>query len=74
VSASEVAHWLGLPRFQFWVTERHGRLCAYADVGERAERTRYWLDLRGTDGDSTDALLRTAEGWAHDRTAPGGWI
>jgi mycothiol synthase len=71
VSTSEVAHWLGLPRIRFWVAERDGRLCAYVDVGERAERTRYWLDLRGTDPEATEALLGTAEGWAHQRAAPG---
>jgi ribosomal protein S18 acetylase RimI-like enzyme len=72
VSTSEVAHWLGLPRIRFWVAERGGRLCAYVDVGERAERTRYWLDLRGTDAEATEALLRTAEEWARERAAPGG--
>jgi ribosomal protein S18 acetylase RimI-like enzyme len=74
VSASEVGHWLELPRIRFLVAERDGRLCAYADVSERAERTRYWLDLRGTDAEATEALLRTAEGWARERTAPGGHI
>jgi mycothiol synthase len=72
VSPSEVAHWLSLPRIQFWVAERGGQLGAYADVGERAERTRYWLDLRGTDGEATEALLRTTEGWARARSAPDG--
>jgi ribosomal protein S18 acetylase RimI-like enzyme len=72
VSEIEVAHWLGLPRIQFWVAERDGQLCAYADLGERAERTRYWLDLRGTDPEGTKALLQTTEGWARGRTAPGG--
>jgi mycothiol synthase len=74
VSETEVAHWLGLPRIQFWVAERDGQLCAYADLGERAERTRYWLDLRGTDPEGTKALLLTAEQWARERTAPGGRI
>ncbi len=45
-TAEEVKHWLRLPDVEFRVAEADGELVAYADVLERAARTRYWLDLR----------------------------
>jgi mycothiol synthase len=47
VTPEEITHWLRIPAVEFWVAEGPGReLVAYADVAERAGRTRYWIDLR----------------------------
>lgn len=69
VSTSIVAHWLGLPRIRFWIAERGDELAAYADIGERAERTRYWVDLRSVDGEATGELIETIERWVLGRAA-----
>ncbi|MGH3061038.1 MAG: GNAT family N-acetyltransferase [Gaiellaceae bacterium] len=72
----EVAHWARLPGVELWVAQDpRGRLAAYADAREEAERTRYWLYLcehprrRGLGGAA--ALLGAAEEWALRSAAPG---
>jgi mycothiol synthase len=68
---AEEAHWLGLPAYVFWVAEEGGSVVAYAAAAERAERTRYWLDLRALEAEPAEATLAAAESWAAGRAAPG---
>lgn len=74
-SAAEVEHWFRVPGLELWVAEdAAGRLAAYADVREEAERTRYWLDLREhpqrRGARAAGALLRAVEEWARGRAGP----
>jgi len=71
----EVAHWFRLPGVELWVAQdAQGRLAAYADAREEAERTRYWLYLcehpRRRELGGAAALLGAAEEWARARAAP----
>jgi len=73
-TAAEIAHWLRLTDVEFRVAEAaHGELVAYADVIERAERTRYWLDLREHPDrrqlGGARALLTAVEERAQERAA-----
>ncbi len=76
VTRDEIAHWLRLPDVEFWVAEdADGSLAAYADLAERAARTRYWLDLREhparRDLGGGRALLAAAEEHARARAVEG---
>jgi mycothiol synthase len=75
-TAEEVAHWFRLPGVELWVAQDpRGRLAAYADAREEADRTRYWLYLcehpRRRELGGAAALLGAAEEWARRRAAPG---
>lgn len=74
-SAGEIALWFRLPDVEVWVAQdAQGRLAAYADAREEAERTRYWLYLcehpRRREVGGAAALLGAAEEWARTRAAP----
>jgi mycothiol synthase len=75
-TAAEIRHWLSLTDVEFRIAEAaDDELVAYADVIERAERTRYWLDLREHPArrelGGARALLTAAEGRARQRAADG---
>jgi mycothiol synthase len=75
-TSEEVAHWARLPGVGLWVArDASGRLVAYADAREEAERTRYWLYLcehpRRREPGGAVALLGAVEDWARPRAARG---
>jgi mycothiol synthase len=74
VSGPEIAHWLSLDAYMFWVAERDGEIVAYADLDERPGRERYWLDLRALAPEGASALLSEAEAWARPRAADGALV
>ena len=76
VDADEVATWFGFCDTDVWIAEsRDGEIVAYADLTERGERTRDWLDLREhpdrREAGGGRALLLRAEEHARTRAATG---
>jgi mycothiol synthase len=76
VTPDEITHWLRIPDVEFWVAEGPGpELAAYADVAERAARTRYWIDLREHPDrrqlGGARALLAAVEERAREKAADG---